>query len=57
MDPVRFFFHGIIFIVYAYALGYDLIYLDIGWEGYGGKFKFLTFLDMVRLIYLRGQNL
>ena len=42
-------FYPVIFLVYAVALGYDWIYLEIGHEGYGGKFKYLTFWNLVSM--------
>ncbi|XP_064597306.1 androgen-induced gene 1 protein-like isoform X2 [Liolophura sinensis] len=33
------------FAVLFYGLSWDVINVSIGWEGYGGKFKYLTFWD------------
>lgn len=35
------------FAVLFYGLSWDVINVSIGWEGYGGKFKYLTFWDQV----------
>lgn len=57
MNTVTFLFHGIIFVIYAYALVYDVYYIEIGWKGYGGKFKFLTFLNIVSCIGYHGVKI
>lgn len=38
-------YHLPVYILYVFSLTYDIVNVDIGWEDYGGKFKFLTFLN------------
>jgi len=49
-QPLVFAVHAVFFLMYAYTLWYDLVYVDISGRGYGGKFKFLTFLCLVSII-------
>ena len=35
------------FLVYAVTLYYDWVYIEIGHSGYAGKFKYLTFWNLV----------
>jgi hypothetical protein len=36
-----------VYIVQVYGLAWDTFLLPIGWDTYGGKFKYLTFINMV----------
>ena len=53
LGPAR---NGIIFCVYVYSLAYNLRHVSergegvLEYRGYGGKFKYLTFLCFVSLM-------
>ena len=54
MDLLMMLYHFTVFVVYALALVYDLLHIGdpadeafiylFNYRGYGGKFKFLTFI-------------
>lgn len=45
-------YHILVYIIYLYALVYENVNIGIGWSTYGGKFKYLTFLDTcIQTIY------
>ena len=41
--------HILIFGVYAYSLFVDVVYVNVGHTGFGWRFKYLTFINLVRL--------
>lgn len=36
-----------VYATQVYGLTWDIFLLPMGWETYGGKFKYLTFINMV----------
>lgn len=36
-----------VYVTQVYGLTWDIFLLPMGWETYGGKFKYLTFINMV----------
>lgn len=53
------FFHFIAIIQFGYAIYYDFVFVNVPGDAlkikktnYGGKFKFLTFIDAVKLIFV-----
>ena len=44
-------FHVVILGTYVYAMLYDMLYIPMLHKSYGGKFKFLTFIDLVSTVF------
>lgn len=40
-------YHFPVYVLYIFSLTYDIVNIEVGWQGYGGKFKFLTFWNLV----------
>ncbi|CAG2205588.1 Androgen-induced gene 1 protein [Mytilus edulis] len=39
-------YHFPVYVLYIFSLTYDIVNIEVGWQGYGGKFKFLTFWNL-----------
>lgn len=42
--------HLVIFLFYICSATYDIKTITIGWSQYGGRFKFLTFINLVNML-------
>lgn len=47
MVPKTILFYLPVYVVQVYGLAWDTFLLPLGWDTYGGKFKYLTFINMV----------
>ena len=45
--------HVALFGTYVFSLVYDALYIPMLHKSYGGKFKFLTFIDLVSTCVLQ----
>ncbi|CAC5371243.1 unnamed protein product [Mytilus coruscus] len=39
-------YHLPVYVLYIFSLTYDIVNIEVGWQGYGGKLKFLTFWNL-----------